>query len=190
MVTQLARRVVLLAAVYGIGGAIGTALLGLAALAGCVPKVAADDRADRERKVKVALALSGTDFHGPSKPVVATAPPPRAQEPKPYAAGYERSVAEHIPLVVYVGCTGPRIEGAATVRTENYPGVAAPAVVVGYPQGDRLIQDRTLPATATPEEIRRAAADALKKVPQPLPKDKPVAPAPLNWMIGTGPAPV
>lgn len=170
-------------------------LSGVLALVSLAPALTADDQSARERKVKVALALTAGDAAAKAKARVtvapAPAPSPRVVEPKDYATGYKKAEAEKLPLVVYVRCESPaRVPGAVVsrVQADEFAGVKAPAVVVGYPSGDRIIVDAVLGCTASEAEVERAVKAAGKKVAEPLPKDTKAAPPPLNWMISTTPA--
>ena len=148
--------------------------------------VRGDDDQDRARKAKVALALAA-----PAKPEpVASAPAPRPAGKLPYGDGYRRATVEQKPLVVFVGCDLPRPEGAVAAKAEGpFAGVTGPAVVVGYPVGDRLFVDATISGPAvTPANVQKAVDAAARKIEaQPAPKAMPAAPKPLDWQI-RGPA--
>ena len=146
--------------------------------------VRGDDDQDRARKAKVALALAA-----PAKPEpVASAPAPRPAGKLPYGDGYRRATAEQVPLVVFVGCDLPKPAGAISSKADGpFAGVAGPAVVVGYPRGDRLWIDATLPSP-TEADVQKAVEAARRKIDAvPQPKAMPAAPKPLDWQI-RGPA--
>lgn len=146
--------------------------------------VRGDDDQDRARKAKVSLALAA-----PARPEpVATAPAPRVAAKLPYGDGYRRATAEQVPLVVFVGCDLPKPAGAISSKADGpFAGVAGPAVVVGYPRGDRLWIDATLPSP-TEADVQKAVEAARRKIDAvPQPKAMPPAPRPLDWQI-RGPA--
>lgn len=141
----------------------------------------ADEREDRDRKARAALALTAS-----SAPKVATAPAPKAKSVA-YADGYKRASAEQQPLVVYVGTPMEPVPGAVVSWAETFGDTKAPAVVVGYPVGDRLYVHATLPGAPSAEQVQREVKAAAKKAdPKPMPprevKDSP-APRPLDWQI-------
>ena len=141
---------------------------------------------DRARKAKVALALAGAD----RPTVAAAAPAPRPAAKIPYADGYRVATAEQKPLVVFVGCDLPKPQGAVSAKADGpFAGVTGPAVVVGYPVGDRLYVDATISGPAvTPANVQKAVDAAARKIEaQPAPKAMPAAPKPLDWQI-RGPA--
>lgn len=135
---------------------------------------------DRARKAKVALALAGAD----RPTVAAAAPAPRPAAKIPYADGYRRATVEQLPLVVFVGCDGRKPDGAISSKADGpFAGVAGPAVVVGYPRGDRLWIDATLPSP-TETDVQKAVDAARRKIDAvPQPKAMPAAPKPLDWQI-------
>ena len=135
---------------------------------------------DRARKAKVALALAGAD----RPTVAAAAPAPRPAGKLPYGDGYRRATAEQVPLVVFVGCDLPKPAGAISSKADGpFAGVAGPAVVVGYPRGDRLWIDATLPSP-TEADVQKAVVAARRKIDAvPQPKAMPPAPKPLDWQI-------
>lgn len=131
----------------------------------------ADD--SRERRARVALALSAR----PPSPAAAPAPRPAA---KSYPDGHAKAIERAEPLVVFVGCQSWPVEGAIVARAEApFAGVRGPAVVVGYPTGDRLYIDSTLPPD--PARVAEAVRAAQKKIEAPPAKHMPPAPKPLNW---------
>lgn len=137
-----------------------------------------DDRTDRDRKARAVLALSAPRG-GP-----ATAPAPRPA-PKDYATGHKESSLDGKPLVVFVGCQARQVPGAVVSRVmaDTFGDTRAPAVVVGYPRGDRLYIESTLRGPATDAEINKAVESAAKKIDTPPTKPMPAAPKPLDWRL-------
>ncbi len=135
----------------------------------------ADDASERDRRARAALALSKAES-------VAVAPAPRAALPKCYAKGHKEACADTLPLVVFVGCDLHPVEGAVVAKWDSYPGVKSPAVVVGYPVGDRIVQDSVIACPAQAGELKRAVKSAAGKSAdvQPMPSQK-IAPVPLDW---------
>lgn len=148
---------------------------------GCSSAAGADD--DRARKAKVALALAGVT------PTPAAAPAPRPAGKLSYPEGYQKAATEQQPLVVFVGCDGPRPAGAIISKADGpFAGVTGPAVVVGYPVGQRLYIDATIPCPADETMIQKAVEAARRKIDATPPaKVMPAAPKPLDWQI-RGPA--
>jgi hypothetical protein len=139
---------------------------------------------DRDRRARAALALAAAPKAPPA--AVAVAPLPRVAKPKGYAQGHQESRDEQKPLVVFVGMDVVPVDGAIVSKTDapEFAGVTAPAVVVGYPVGDRLFVERTLSGAPTPAEVKAAVRDAARKIDSPA-KDMPAAPKPLDWQIRT-----
>jgi hypothetical protein len=138
--------------------------------------VLADEKSDRERKAKVALALAG----GKSTAHIAPAPRPAA---KSYPDAVEAAAIEQRPVVVFVGTeVWWPVDGAIACKTDrpSFGAVKAPAVVVGYTVGDRLLIDATLPGNVSPEAIEKAVRAAARKV-DVLPAQPMPAPKPLKW---------
>lgn len=118
-----------------------------------IPSFAQGDE-DTQRKVKVALAIAK------SKSEAATTATPAPRE-----------VAPVLPVVVYVGCEGPECRGAIRMEAKEYPGLAAPAVIVKYPVGDRLVTEKQFRGCPTAAELQKAVNDAAKKADaKPMPK--------------------
>lgn len=141
-----------------------------------------DDREDRDRKARAALALTA-----PAAPkALATAPAPKAKSVA-YADGYKAAGERQQPLVVFVGTPMIPTPGAVASWTDSFGDTKAPAVVVGYPVGDRLYVHATLAGAPSAEQVQREVKAATKKCdPKPMPprgvKDSP-APKPLSWDI-------
>lgn len=134
---------------------------------------------DRDRKARAALALAAAA----KVPAPTAAPTPRVGV-KDYAAGHAASLLDQRPLVVFVGCDVQRCEGAhcAKVDGDSFGHVKGPAIVVGYPQGQKLFIETTLPFPAAPAELKRAVDAAARKIDPPA-KRMPPAPAPDSWRI-------
>lgn len=139
---------------------------------------AADDKAARERKVRVALALSA---HPPS---VADARCCREDA----AAAWEDALRERKPIALFVGgeCDGNgRVacdSGAVAVKVDEYAGSREKRIVVGSPKADGTGFDpvKTLPAKAKADDVSAAvkAAAPKKQLPPPAtPAGK------VNWYI-------
>jgi hypothetical protein len=170
-----------------VASVIATALLVAAALffLGLPRASGADDpRGERDRAARAALALAGAERPA----AVATAPAPREAAPKNYPDGYKAATDAQKPMVVYVSCAGPQIEGAVTASTPgaSFGDVRGPAVVVCYPEAGRMRIDVVLPANCTTADIRRAVDAAIRKSDLP-PRATPSAPVPLNWQIRSTP---
>lgn len=75
-----------------------------------------------------------------------------------YTAAVIRCREEHRPLVVSVGCDLRFVPGAVAVRWDAYPGVMAPALVVGVTDGGQVMQVKVLSPKATNAELETAAA--------------------------------
>lgn len=118
--------------------------------------VRAEDKAALERKVRAALALAG------------------AKQPDATAVPAPREIGEQLPVVIYVGCEGPECRGAFKLQAKDYPGVAAPAVVVQYPVGDRMNTEATFKGCPTKAELQKAVDGAARKTAdqKPMPKEK------------------
>lgn len=160
-----------------------TRLLTLAAALVLVGAPAAGADIERDRKARVALALAGG-----GAPAVATAPAPRAVVPKDYPAGHAKAVSDEKPLVVFVGCRGAhQVSGAVVSRVDEFGDVRGPAVVVGYPVGDRVWIHATLQCPVEQEELDAAVKAASKKINDPAPRAMP-APDPLTWDIRAEPS--
>lgn len=141
----------------------------------------ADEKEDRDRKARAVLALTA-----PASPKVAAAPAPKAKSVA-YGDAYKRASAEQQPLVVYVRTPMEPVPGAVVSWADSFGDTKGPAVVVGYPVGDRLYVHATLPGAPTAEAVQREVKAAAKKAdPKPMPprevKDSP-APRPLDWQI-------
>ena len=142
-----------------------------------------DDR-DVKRKVDVALALAKAEALAKTS-VVSIAPIPREAK-KDYAAGHSESIRDSRPLVVFISCPQRRVEGAVTSHTDaaEFAGVTGPAVVVGYPVGDRLFVEGSLPCPYDDAKLQLVIGAAAKKIDAKGPaKAMPTAPKPLDWQI-------
>ncbi len=135
--------------------------------------VTADDQ-QRERKARVALALAGK----PTTTALAPAPRPAS---KTYPAGYKAATIDQMPLVVFVSCTPLPVDGAIVARADVLGDVTGPAVVVGFPVGQKLFIDTTLKGEPKAEDVKRAVEAAQRKIELPPAKAMPAAPRPLNW---------
>ena len=138
-----------------------------------------DASADRERRVKVALAIANSK-------VTPTAPAPHAAYPC-YAEGYRTALKSGSPLVVFVGCKGqhpiPEIEGAVVSAAPELPGYKAGSIVVAYPAADSLLVEATFECNQHDSpKLTDAVKAATRKVERPVKGDK-VAPRPLSWEI-------
>lgn len=154
-------------------------LVCMAVLYACVSVAAADPPSKSDRDAKAALALAAA-----AKGAKVRAPMPREVGVSfPYPVGYEKSISSQLPLVVFVGCKGHKIEGAITAEAKEFTGVKAPAVVIGYPQGKSLYIDSMLSCPAPVLALRKAVDDASKKIDAPLSKDTKKAPSPKDWHV-------
>lgn len=139
----------------------------------------ADDKKALQLKAKAALALAD------GSPRVSKAPTPRAVEPRDYATGYNKSLVDQKPLVVFIGCEASPMEGAicSQVNGPNFGSYKGPAVVVCYPTADRLNFDSVLPCPPDPAALKKAVHDAARKIDKPAPKQMPAAPKPQEWKV-------
>ena len=145
--------------------------------------VHADDREERDRRARAILALTTTK----TKKAATIAPAPRSVEIRDYPAGYTKATRDTKPLVVFVGCKAHPVEGAIVshIEADAFGETKAPAVVVGYPVGDRLLVEAALKCPTDKADLARAVKAAAGKIPTPMvPAEKPVAPKPLSWKIG------
>ena len=127
----------------------------------------ADDKSDREQRAKAALALSAA-VRAKATP---TAPAPRPATLFAYDEGSRRALAGQYPIVVYCGFDGPRIADAVCVRDDSYGGLKSPAAVVGYPLGDRLVEEERFTGRPTAAQVEKAAHNARRKMDvKPMPK--------------------
>jgi hypothetical protein len=158
-------------------------LLFAAFLLGVIPSLRGDDRDDRDRRARAALAFAVV------KPKDSAAPAPRAVEPRTYPDGFVKAGRDEKPLVVFVGCKGHPVDGAivSTVSAESFGETKAPAVVVGMAVGDRFQVEATLKCPVDKAELARCVSETAKKIPNPAPGHGAVAPKPLQWKIGTKP---
>lgn len=172
--------------------ALAAAVWGLLFLAGSCA-LAADEKSDRERKVRVAIAVAEAEAAA-RKRFAAVAPMPRAAAPKAlaYDEGHKKAAADQLPLVVYVGCEPRAVPGTVAVKVESYPRLDSPGVVVGYPCGGRMFEEKVFeggcPAVG---EIEKAAEKARRKIdakPMPATKDAPLPEPGGNFMIRAEPA--
>jgi len=163
-------------------------LLVVVAIIGIAGLASGDDKSDRERRAKAAVAVAKA--LGEQSPSVAVAPAPHKPEPKNYATGGKEAMLDQSPLVVYVGCDGPKIDGAITcfVSAQTFGDAVAPAVVVGYPLGEKLVIEKTLPCPAPGDKagkvaIAQAVESAARKIDKPPAKQMPSLPKPLDTQI-------
>ena len=154
-------------------------LLALLLLLCLSPLFARGADTERDRKARVALALAGTT----TAPKIAAAPAPRVVVPKDYATGHAQAVSAEKPLVVFVGCNRAHlVTGAIVSRVEEFGDVVGPAVVIGYPVGDRVMIHATLQCPVADADLDAAVKAASKKINDPPAKAMP-APKPLDWEI-------
>jgi hypothetical protein len=130
----------------------------------------ADDKSDRERKARAALAIHAA-AKAKARPA---APAPRPAELVGYQEGSRRALAGQYPIVVYCGFDGPRIADTVCVRDDEYGGINCPAAVVGYPVGDRLMEEERFAGKPTAAQVEKAAHSARRKMdskPMPMRSD-------------------
>lgn len=170
----------------------------------------AGSRDDVKLKARVALALAESDAKakkaaataakaaGQPAPV-AVAPMPRevvrdvlparlSPAKLPYSEGYKKATVDQMPLVIFVGCDVPTPEGAIGSKVVAFGSAPVPSAVIGYPVGDRLHIDATVPMTGDKvkdetalKKAVKAAAGKIELPPQRMPGK--VAPAPLDYQI-------
>ncbi len=155
-------------------------LLICVALIGPVTMAVAGELAEAD-KAKALIALSKAKGGR-----AATAPAPHAPAPKDYPAGYKAATADQVPLVVFVGCEVQPTPNAVACKCDapSFGTAKAPAVVVGYPVGERLMIDTTIAGQGTETEVKKAVEKAAKKIGDVPAKPMP-APAPADWQIRT-----
>ena len=152
----------------------------------------ADEKADRERKVRIAIALSGKPASAVTKPAVNpfVAPFPREAKPQeklPYFDGYAKAHLESLPLVIFIGCDREyKTDSAILAKVEAFGSYANPSILIGYPQGNRLYIDKQLESKATNKELETAIINVSKKMVENPVKQMQSAPQPLNWQINAG----
>lgn len=103
--------------------------------------VFAQDPARLRAKAALALALA--------EPGVA---------PATYAERYAAALRESKPLLVWVGQPARSIMGCIHHVTDTFPGLSAPAVIVGVPTGTGALHRVDLPGRPTDADIRAALA--------------------------------
>jgi hypothetical protein len=91
----------------------------------------------------------------------------------PYPAAYAASMADRLPLLVFVGQPVRELSGARAISVTTFPNATAPCVVVGVVRDGELYR-KDVPGTSATEEIRGAiiglsapaatSADALDEV--------------------------
>lgn len=142
-----------------------------------------DKKAGRDRAAKAALALAAAG----KAPAITTAPQPRPAV-RCYPTGCQAAKDAGKPLVVYVACPAVPVEGAivAQCSVETFGETTGPAIVVGYPRGDRMYVESTLACDAKPADIQRAVKEAAKKS-TPPPKQMPAAAEAESWRISFSP---
>jgi hypothetical protein len=95
-------------------------------------------------KARAALALAFADAKRPT-----------------YPEQYARALKERKPLVVWVGQKVRPADGCVSVACDSFPGVGAPAVVVGLPTGDGKLARVDLPGQPTDAAVRDALRAAV-----------------------------
>jgi hypothetical protein len=142
----------------------------------------ADSPTERERRARAALALAAA-----VPQPVSTAPAPREKHEFPgYAEGYHLAMKRGEVFVVYVGCRGTHsitpIAGAVIAVQDSVPGYAARTIVVGYPVGNKMIEDARLTCEQA-GEVNKAVEAAGKKIAQKQATPAKTTPQPLDWQI-------
>lgn len=179
--------------ISGAGCSVLFAVIGLALAGSMSFAKAADEKTTRDRKVRVAIAIAEAEADVKSQELAngtgtgakpAIAPSPRPITPKDYAIGRKEALLDQQPLVVYVACDGPKVDGAITcfVPAPTFGEVTGPAIVVGYPAGDRLLIEKTLPCPAPDGALKKAVENAAKKIENNPPKQMPASPT-ANYRI-------
>lgn len=146
----------------------------------------ADDKSDRERRVRVALALATSGAE--TKPAV-VADCGKCREDA--VAARADGMREGKPVVLFVGgcpgeqmadavCKGGGIPVKLGAYTDNEHPPAAKRIVVLEPKVDKsgMWLSATLPATATPKDVAEAVRSATPKAEPPAKVH-----APLNWQF-------
>ncbi len=141
--------------------------------------IAAGD-VERDRKARVALALSATQ----SGPTVA--PAPRVVTLPNYAEAYRRAVGRGEPLVLYVGCDGrhpiERIPNAVVGVTAELAGYDPGTVVIAYPREGRVFVHVAVRCPDHGESVVKSVQEARMRIVAPSGKSE-EAPVPLNWDV-------
>ncbi len=138
-----------------------------------------EDTSNRERKVRVALALQSAT----ETAVVESAPEPKTKQWPSFAEGYSQAVATDSVLVVYIGCEGSHpisaISGCVVATQKELPTYGKGTILIAYPIGKQLLEHKTLKC----EEYLVVAVEATKaqkKLDKAADGDKPIA-KPLDW---------
>ncbi len=160
----------------------------VALLASCLaillsgPPARGQDKSEFEFKAKAALAIAKA-----RSKVTSAAPAPHEAGPMKYDSGYQRSVADQKPLVVFVRCEPVKCEGAICSKydADTFGEYKAPIVVVGFPPGGRLSIDSTLKCPASQSDIEKAVRSAAKKIDTAPAVPMPRAPNPKPYRIAT-----
>ena len=83
------------------------------------------------------------------------------ESPSAYNRAQQFAIADNVPMVVFVGCERQSISGSWCCRADGLDGYPSPSIVVAVPRDGKLLWARTLPSTATEDEI----VSAFRRVP-------------------------
>lgn len=178
-------------AVLLFGGAFG-GMLARGAEPPATPATAAEKKCVK-LQCRVALALAEAESNAKraaaaaANAIPAVAPAPRVAVAKlPYSDAYRKASVDQLPLVIYVGTDGPRVDGAIPCKAATFGDAPVPSVLVGFPVGNRLYIDAKLAGDElTAAAVQKAVDVAAKKIEvsaKELP-GKVVAPPPLDYQI-------
>jgi hypothetical protein len=156
-----------------------------------VATFAADTKSDRERKVKVALAMNAKpSAQLPTSTETFIAPVPREVTPTKkltYFDGHAKAALDSLPLVIFVGCDlDYNTKNAILTKVDYFGDYSKPSVLIGYSAGNRLFVDKQLTGVITKEDVDKAVRDVSKKMLENPVQNMP-APASLNWQINVVP---
>ena len=72
----------------------------------------------------------------------------------PYPAAYAASMADRVPLLVFVGQPAREVAGMRSISVTTFPETAAPGMVLGIVYTDGQMYRKELNAAATPQDIQ------------------------------------
>jgi hypothetical protein len=148
-----------------------------------------DEQAERSRRARCALALSGGKPSPEGHAALSRIPMPREVLPLSYPAAYQRAASQGKVLVCYVGCRGKHaidpIEGCVVATAPTLAGYKSGTILVAYPaQGGSLcVQEALKCEDHGTEKVSDAVKDAKGKVEKKPAQGVRKIPAPLDWNL-------
>lgn len=76
----------------------------------------------------------------------------------PYATAYAQSMTDRLPLLVFVGQPASEVPGTRSITVKEFPGAAAPSVVVGVVHEGQMVRADLAGAPAAPD-VQAAVAN-------------------------------